>query len=64
MDWKQIYETSNENAVLKSLGPFRILITDNSIEGINKGKEEIYKPLIEGETSIYGEVSIIKEGNE
>ena len=64
MTWKQIYGTSNEDAVLKSLGPFRILITDNSIVGINKGKKEIYQPLIKGETNIYGEVIIIKKENE
>jgi len=45
---KQFYNTSNEDAILKSLGPFRILTTDNSAVGMSKGEEEIYKPSIEG----------------
>ncbi len=58
---RQIYETLNEDSVLKSIGPFKIVITDNSIGGINKGKEEIYKYSISGETTLYGETVIVEK---
>ena len=56
---KQIYAPLNEDALLKSLGPFRLFITDKLGVGLNRGREAIYKPLVIDETRICGEVIII-----
>ena len=55
-----IYGSINEEGLLKSLGPFRIIESDKSISGINRPNEEISKPLIIGELRIYGEKIVIE----
>lgn len=57
---KEVYETITEEGLLKSLGPFRIMISDQSISGINRPHEDISKPLIFGEILTYGDRILIE----
>ncbi len=60
MKQKKIYETLNEEGILKSTGPFRKIITDNiGSLGQKTGDKEIYKPLVQGDTIIYENTTII-----
>lgn len=59
MALKQIYETLSEEGVLKSTGPFKIIITDNSFSGQGIGKEKIYSPFIRGKVTVHGRTIII-----
>ena len=62
MTLKQIYETLSEEGVLKSAGPFKIVITDNSFSGQEMGKEKIiYKPFIRGKVTVHGRTIIIEK---
>mgnify|MGYP000002773007 CR=1 FL=1 len=60
MTLKQIYETLNEDGVLKSAGPFKYIITDTSFSGQETGEEKIYKPLIIGNITVHGTRFVIK----
>lgn len=60
MKQRKNYETLNDEGVLKAIGPFREIITDNIGPRQKTGEKEIYKPLVQGETIIYGETTIIK----
>jgi len=55
MSNKNTYEPITEEGLLKSLGPFRIVVSDKSIAGINRPQEEINKPFTVGENLIYGD---------
>ena len=57
---KEVYETIAEEGLLKSLGPFRIMISDQSISGLNRPYEDISKPLIFGEILTYGDRIVIE----
>ena len=63
MALRQIYETLNEQGLLKSKGPFRVGITDNSFTELKLREEEIYKPFLIGEETImyYGETIIVEK---
>ena len=57
---KEVYETIAEDGLLKSLGPFRIVVSDQSTFGINRPHEDISKPLIIGELLTYGDRIVIE----
>ena len=46
MRTKKIYETVNDDSVLKSFGPFRNITTDNLENGVFKGETKIYETSI------------------
>ncbi len=59
-----IYSTSNEDAILKSIGPYKIISADESFQGnIIPETIEVSSPVIIGETKLYGE-EIIAESTE
>ena len=61
MTKKEIYSPITEEGLLKSLGPFRIVVSDKSISGVHRPQGEISKPLIFGETLTYGDRIIIEK---
>ena len=58
---KVIYNSINDEGLLKSIGPFRIIQSDKSISGVNMPNEEVKKPLIMGELVIYGEKIVVEK---
>lgn len=57
---KEVYESIAEEGLLKSLGPFRLMVSDQSIFGIYRPHEDITKPLIIGEILTYGDGIVIE----
>jgi len=57
---KKVYESITEEGLLKSLGPFRLIVSDQSISGIYGPHKNITKPLISGEILTYGDRILIE----
>lgn len=61
---QSIYNSSSEDGLLKSLGPHRMIVADESFAGIELPKTVEVAPLtILGETKIYG-TSVVGETHE
>ena len=51
---KKIYSSINEEGLLKSIGPFRIIQSDKSISGLKHPNEIVNQSIILGQQVIYG----------
>ena len=61
MKKKEIYAPLSEDGLLKSLGPFRIFVSDKTTEGSFQSEEIIYGSALQDVTLIYGQEKLVEK---